>query len=58
MSDVHRELCQVFERLAAQFEACFGEFKRSVSRDVVRELAVLGGAGATHGLLRFLRCGR
>ena len=42
-----RNVAGVFEKISAQIEACMGEFRRSVSRDVVRELFVLGGAGAT-----------
>ena len=58
MSDVHHQMCQVFQKLAGQIEGCLSEYKRIVSPDVAEELLVVGGAGATPGLLRFLRYGR
>ncbi len=58
MSEVHVENCQVFRKLAAHIEACHSEFKRSVSLGTVREMALVGGAGFTPGLVRFLRYGR
>jgi Tfp pilus assembly PilM family ATPase len=58
MSDVHLENCTVFRKLAAQMTACHGEFQKGISLGTVRELVVVGGAGFTPGLVRFLRYGR
>ena len=58
LSDVHEEACQVYQKLAAQIEGCLSDFKKNVSAGVVREMLLVGGAGPTPGLLRYLRYGR
>ncbi len=58
LSDLHEELCGVFLKITGQYEAAQVDFRKNVSKRPFKELLVLGGAGQTYGLLRYLRFGR
>ncbi|MHB8968922.1 MAG: pilus assembly protein PilM [Pirellulaceae bacterium] len=58
LSDVHDEACHVFQKLVIQIEGCLTEFNRNASLGMLRDMLLVGGAGPTPGLLRYLRHGR
>ncbi|MFO7904496.1 MAG: pilus assembly protein PilM [Pirellulaceae bacterium] len=58
MSDVHEEFCVLFRKMASQFESAATELNGLAPHKKVHKLLIAGGAGQTHGLLRFFRFGR
>ncbi|MFW6171376.1 MAG: pilus assembly protein PilM, partial [Planctomycetota bacterium] len=58
MSDLHEEFCVLFRKMTSQFESAVTELNGLAPHKKVHKLLIAGGAGQTHGLLRFCRFGR
>lgn len=58
MSAIYQQTCRVFQELAVQLEGCISQQGGQLFPDGAERLLVVGGAGATPGLLRFLTHGR